>query len=69
MFILRAVIHMLYTDAVAIIELIQLPKQHCIQIDDYVFLRPQQSEAVLPQFEAVYAYQHGQFTPWATFRE
>ncbi|NWK53716.1 alanine racemase [Acinetobacter sp. SwsAc5] len=50
-------------------ELIQVPKQHRIQIDDYVFLRPQQSEAVLPQFEAVYAYQHGQFTPWATFRE
>ena len=41
MFILRVVIHMPYMDATAIIELIQLPKQHCIQIDEYVFLRPQ----------------------------
>lgn len=50
-------------------ELIQVPKQHQICIDDYVFLRPQQSEAILPQFAVVYAYTQGQWDLWPCFKE
>ncbi|WP_419225096.1 alanine racemase [Acinetobacter sp. A2] len=50
-------------------ELIQVPKNHQIYIDDYVFLRPQQSEAILPQFAVVYAYTQGQWDLWPCFSE
>ncbi len=50
-------------------EMVHLPKSISIQVDDYVFLRPQQSEAILPQFAHLYAYEQGSFNAWETFRE
>jgi D-serine deaminase-like pyridoxal phosphate-dependent protein len=49
-------------------ELVNVPKSSDIQIDDFVFLRPTQSEAVISQFEQVWLYAHGGFTPWVTFK-
>ena len=49
-------------------EMVQIPK-NSVTVDDYVFLRPHQSEAVIPQFSMIYAYQAGQFQAWQTLRE
>ncbi len=40
-----------------------------IHVDDYVFLRPTQSEALIPQFDQLYVYVEGKFLQWQTFRE
>ena len=50
-------------------EMVLLPKQCELAVDDYVFLRPAQSEAVIPQFARLYAYREGKFAEWTTFRE
>ena len=49
-------------------EMVQIPK-NSVAVDDYVFLRPHQSEAVIPQFSMIYAFQTGQFQAWETLRE
>lgn len=49
-------------------EMLQVSKQYEIAVDDYVFLRPQQSEALIPQFAHLYAYAQGKFEVWDTFR-
>ena len=49
-------------------EMLQVPKPCDIAVDDYVFLRPTQSEAVIPQFAQLYAYAQGKFEAWDTFR-
>lgn len=49
-------------------ELVNVPKSSDIQVDDFVFLRPTQSEAVISQFEQVWLYSDDGFTPWETFR-
>jgi D-serine deaminase-like pyridoxal phosphate-dependent protein len=53
-------------------ELINLSQSTEIAVDDFVFLRPNQSEAVISQFEQVWLYhdglENGSFTPWPTFR-
>ncbi|WP_407651540.1 alanine racemase [Acinetobacter sedimenti] len=49
-------------------EMVQIPK-NSVAVDDYVFLRPHQSEALIPQFFMIYAYQAGQFQAWQTLRE
>ncbi|GAC1372373.1 MAG: hypothetical protein NVS3B3_02670 [Aquirhabdus sp.] len=49
-------------------ELVNVPKSSDIQVDDFVFLRPTQSEAVISQFEQVWLYSGKGFTPWETFR-
>ena len=49
-------------------EMVQIPK-NSVAVDDYVFLRPHQSEAVIPQFSMIYAYQAGLFQAWQTLRE
>lgn len=50
-------------------EMLQVPKQCEIAVDDYVFLRPQQSEALIPQFAKLYAYEQRKFEIWETCRE
>ena len=50
-------------------EMVQIPKHCAVSVDDYVFLRPLQSEAVIPQFARLYAYHEGRLTAWETFRE
>lgn len=50
-------------------EMLQVPKQCNIAVDDYVFLRPTQSEAIIPQFANLYAYEQGKFEIWDSFRE
>lgn len=50
-------------------EMLQVPKQCNIAVDDYVFLRPTQSEAIIPQFANLYAYEQGKFKVWNSFRE
>ena len=49
-------------------EMVQIPK-NSVAVDDYVFLRPHQSEAVIPQFSSLFAYQSGHFQQWKTLRE
>ena len=49
-------------------ELVNVPKSSDIQIDDFVFLRATQSEAVISQFEQVWLYSGDGFTPWETFK-
>ena len=49
-------------------EMVQIPN-NSVAVDDYVFLRPHQSEAVIPQFSSLFAYQSGQFQQWKTLRE
>jgi D-serine deaminase-like pyridoxal phosphate-dependent protein len=49
-------------------ELVNIPKSSDIQVDDFVFLRPTQSEAVMSQFEQVWLYSGESFIPWETFR-
>jgi len=48
-------------------ELVNVPKSSDIQVDDFVFLHPTQSEAVISQFEQVWLYSDKSFTPWETF--
>lgn len=50
-------------------EMLLLPKSCEIERDEYVFLRPTQSEAVIPQFAQLYAYTQGKFEAWDNFRE
>lgn len=50
-------------------ELLQIPSSCRIQVDDYVFFRPAQSESILPQFASLYAYEQGQYQKWENFRE
>lgn len=50
-------------------ELVNIPKDCDIQVDDFVFLRPTQSEAILPQFSELKLYQQHAFETWQTFRE
>ncbi|MFV5502824.1 alanine racemase [Acinetobacter sp. 226] len=50
-------------------EMVLVPKYCGLQVDDYVFLRPTQSEAVIPQFAQLYSYSKGKFMAWDTFRE
>lgn len=50
-------------------EMLQVPVQCDIQVDDYVFLRPTQSEAIIPQFARLYVYYQGTLNEWQTFRE
>lgn len=50
-------------------EMLQVPMQCDIHVDDYVFLRPNQSEAIIPQFDQLYVYAEGKFIQWQTFRE
>ncbi|GAA5180706.1 DSD1 family PLP-dependent enzyme [Acinetobacter kookii] len=50
-------------------EMLLVPKSCEIDRDDYVFLRPTQSEAVIPQFAQLYAYAQGKFEAWDSFRE
>ncbi|MCO8071377.1 alanine racemase [Acinetobacter lwoffii] len=50
-------------------EMLQVP-MHCdIHVDDYVFLRPTQSEAIIPQFAQLHVYSERKFIEWDTFRE
>ena len=37
--------------------------------DDFVFLRPSQSEAIIPQFAQLNLYKSAQFESWQTFRD
>lgn len=50
-------------------EMVNVPKDTAINVDDYVFLRPTQSEAIIPQFARLYCYKNGIFAAWETFRE
>lgn len=50
-------------------EMVNVPKDTKINVDDYVFLRPTQSEAIIPQFSRLYYYKNGAFAAWETFRE
>ena len=50
-------------------ELVNVPKDCEIQVDDFVFLRPTQSEAIIPQFSVLKRYKQHAFEAWETFRE
>lgn len=50
-------------------ELINVPKNCDTQVDDFVFLRPTQSEAIIPQFSNLMLYKKNRFESWQTFRE
>lgn len=50
-------------------ELINVPKNCDTQVDDFVFLRPTQSEAIIPQFTNLMLYKQNRFESWQTFRE
>ena len=50
-------------------ELINVPKNCDTQVDDFVFLRPTQSEAIIPQFSNLMLYKQNRFESWQTFRE
>ncbi|ENW02595.1 alanine racemase [Acinetobacter beijerinckii] len=50
-------------------ELVNVPKDCDIQVDDFVFLRPTQSEAIIPQFSELKLYRKHLFERWETFRE
>jgi D-serine deaminase-like pyridoxal phosphate-dependent protein len=49
-------------------ELVNIPSKSEIEVDDFVFLRPTQSEAIISQFEQIWLYHDQQFTRWTTFR-
>jgi D-serine deaminase-like pyridoxal phosphate-dependent protein len=61
--------YMCYMAAAVIKEMLQVPMQCDIHVDDYVFLRPTQSETLIPQFYQLYVYVEGKFLQWQTFRE
>ena len=48
-------------------EMVNVPKTCPIEVDDFVFLRPTQSEAIISQFACIYVYQHGTLKQWDTF--
>lgn len=50
-------------------EMVNVPKNTEIEVDDFVFLRPTQSEAIIPQFSKLYCYQNRHFEAWESFRE
>jgi hypothetical protein len=50
-------------------ELVNVPKDCDIQVDDFVFLRPTQSEAIIPQFSELKLYRNHAFETWQTFSE
>ncbi|MCL6235433.1 alanine racemase [Acinetobacter sp. ANC 5579] len=50
-------------------ELVQIPQTSSINVDDYIFLRPTQSEMIIPQFAQLWLYQSDQFMAFETFRE
>ena len=50
-------------------EMVNVPKQTQIDVDDFVFLRPTQSEAIIPQFAKLWFYKNRQFEACETFRE
>lgn len=54
-------------------ELVCIPKKIPILVDDYIFLRPTQSEAIIPQFECSSLYTKTQtnksFESWENFRD
>lgn len=50
-------------------ELVNVPRACDIQVDDFIFLRPTQSEAVIVQFSTLKLYQQSAFTTWQSFRE
>lgn len=50
-------------------ELLQLTKPSQINVDDYAFFRPAQSEAVIPQFEHSYFYDGKTLEPHLNLRE
>ena len=50
-------------------ELVNVLKDCDIQVDDFVFLRPTQSEAIIPQFSELKLYRKHLFETWKTFRE
>ena len=50
-------------------ELVNVPKHNRIDVDDFVFLRPTQSETIIPQFAQLYCYEKRAFKTWETFRE
>ena len=50
-------------------EMVKIPKSTEIQIDDYVFLKPTQSESIIPQFAQLFAYDLQKLVAWESFRE
>lgn len=51
-------------------EMLQLPSGCQIQVDDYVFIRPSQSEAIIAQFAALCVIRNRQLhATWCTFRD
>lgn len=48
-------------------EMVNVPKNCAIDVDDFVFLRPTQSEAMISQFSSIFVFQHGTFKQWDTF--
>lgn len=50
-------------------ELLKIPSHCHIEVDDYVFIRPAQSEAIIPQFEHLYIYDGNSLEPHINFRE
>ncbi|MDM1019296.1 alanine racemase [Acinetobacter sp. VNK23] len=50
-------------------EMVNVPKDCEIQVDDFVFLRPTQSETIISQFSVLKLYKQHAFEVWETFRE
>ena len=50
-------------------ELVNVPKNCDIEVDDFVFLRPTQSEAIIPQFPTLNVHKNQKTEAWQTFRE
>ncbi|MBO3653460.1 alanine racemase [Acinetobacter bereziniae] len=50
-------------------EMVNVPKTTQIEVDDFVFLRPTQSEAIIPQFAQLTYYLDRSFKKWQSFRE
>ena len=50
-------------------ELVQIPQTSSIEVDDYVFFRPAQSEMIIPQFAQLWWYQADRLMAFETFRE
>lgn len=48
-------------------EMVNVPKHCTINMDDFVFLRPNQSEALISQFDCLYVFHNQQFKQWDTF--
>lgn len=50
-------------------ELVNVPKDFDIQVDDFVFKKPKQSEAIIAQFSNLKLYSKHAFETWYTFNE